>query len=120
QFLLGMTMAMQFAWLRWGVALGLLLIAVAGGVVAWPTLGPWLNERFSSTQSAAESIDGDDHDHDHAHDEGAVIELSPQALKTIGYEPLKITLGDFERTISLPGIVVERPGKSQIRVSAPL
>ena len=50
----------------------------------------------------------------------AFIELSPQALKNIAYEPLTVALGSYDRAISLPGIVVERPGKSQLRVSAPL
>jgi multidrug efflux pump subunit AcrA (membrane-fusion protein) len=60
-------------------------------------------------------------DHDEAQEAAAdSIELSPEALKTIDFQPLRITRGDFERKVSLPGMVVERPGKSQIRVSAPL
>lgn len=66
---------------------------------------------------------GDDHAHahDHAgHEDATSLELSPQALKNIGYEPFTVALRDFERNISLPGMVVERPGKTQYRVSAPL
>jgi multidrug efflux pump subunit AcrA (membrane-fusion protein) len=63
----------------------------------------------------------DEHAHDeHAHGEQESIELSAAALKNIGYRPHTVTVGDYERTISMPGMVVERPGKSQIRVSAPL
>jgi membrane fusion protein, heavy metal efflux system len=78
--------------------------------------------------------DGHDHDgHDHSeasesptahdHDEHAgtaVLELTPQALKNIGYEPFTVAVGDYQRTISFPGIVVERPGKTQVYVAAPL
>jgi multidrug efflux pump subunit AcrA (membrane-fusion protein) len=63
----------------------------------------------------------DDHAHDHAgHEETTSIELSSQALKNIGFEPFTVKLDTYEKTISLPAIVAERPGKSQLRVSAPL
>jgi cobalt-zinc-cadmium efflux system membrane fusion protein len=68
--------------------------------------------------------EGEDHEaHDHAehdHDEAAVLELTPQALKNIAYKPHKVAKGDYERTISLPGMVVERPGRTQLHVAAPL
>jgi len=49
-----------------------------------------------------------------------MIELSPQALQNIGYVPHIVALGNYRRTISLPGMIVERRGQSQIRVSTPL
>lgn len=75
-----------------------------------------------------EKADGHDHaghDHSHAgHEEGNSIELSLQARKNLGIEGkdgiVKIELKPFTRTISLPGIVVERPGRSLVQVSAPL
>ena len=76
-----------------------------------------------SGSTSAESSTHDEHEHahdEHIHDEQAAIELSGAALKNIGYAPHTVALGDYERTISMPGMVVERPGKSQIRVSAPL
>jgi multidrug efflux pump subunit AcrA (membrane-fusion protein) len=54
-----------------------------------------------------------------AHDEATALALSPQALKNIGFEPVTIGIGSYERTISLPGMVVERPGRTQIQVAAP-
>ncbi|MEX0612097.1 MAG: efflux RND transporter periplasmic adaptor subunit [Pirellulales bacterium] len=77
-----------------------------------------VNARTTSAEAPAQ--DDHQHAHDDDHGEQASIELSAAALKNIGYKPYTVTLGDYERAISMPGMVVERPGKSQIRVSAPL
>ncbi|MEZ6119305.1 MAG: efflux RND transporter periplasmic adaptor subunit [Pirellulaceae bacterium] len=95
----------------------------------------------SSSEGSAEHDHGHghdhgDHDHDddpfelfrqqgglkptHDHDEETAIELSSSGLKNIGFEPLKVSVGRFERTISLPAMVVERPGRSQLQITAPL
>ena len=120
--------------------LSLVAVGLVSGIAAvW---GPkWLAARNEPPQSAAdfaaaigggdehaeddhEHAEGDGHDHaahDHAgHEDASSLELSAQALKNIGYEPFTVAPRDFERSISLPGMVVERPGKSQYRVSAPL
>lgn len=120
------------------IALALLAVAIGAGVVWGPRLmASWRGEpqRESAADFAAaiggapkhaedDHAAGDDHGHaahDHAgHEDAASLELSPQALKNIGYEPFTVSLRDFERSISLPGMVVERPGKTQYRVSAPL
>jgi len=66
----------------------------------------------------------DDHAHaqkvkyDHKHDEAAAIKLSQQARGNIGLRTAKVELKPFERTITVPGIVVERPGWSVIEVTA--
>ncbi len=61
------------------------------------------------------------HDHDHAgHDEVNSIELSPQARKNIGLKEGKVELSDFVKTVTVPSIVVERPGRSVLQVTAPL
>jgi multidrug efflux pump subunit AcrA (membrane-fusion protein) len=72
----------------------------------------------STGKGAADSHEG----HDHAgHDEGNSIELSLQARKNIGLgEPLKVQLQTFTKTLSVPGMVVERPGRSTIEVTAPM
>jgi multidrug efflux pump subunit AcrA (membrane-fusion protein) len=85
---------------------------------------------IESPQAEADGHATDAHDHDAEHaehddeahhdEETAAIELSAQALKNIGYKPFTIALGNYERKISVPGMIVERPGKSQIQVSAPL
>jgi multidrug efflux pump subunit AcrA (membrane-fusion protein) len=88
-------------------------------------------ERILSLSSPPESkVDshsapegGDSHaGHDHAgHSEQNSLELSVQARKNIGLgEPLTVQLQPFTKTISVPGMVVERPGRSTIEVTAPM
>jgi membrane fusion protein, heavy metal efflux system len=72
--------------------------------------------------------DEDEHDHaheakkiyDHPHDEAGAIKLSDQAKGNIGLRVAKVELSTFERTITVPGIVVERPGWSVMEVTAPM
>ena len=62
---------------------------------------------------------GDEHDHDHAPAaKNSSIELSPAGLKNIGFQPAKVSLEAFERTETLPAIVVERPGNTVPRNGA--
>lgn len=72
----------------------------------------------SAGESAADSHAG----HDHAgHDEGNSLELSLQARKNIGLgEPMQVRLETFTRTVSVPGMVVERPARSTLEVTAPM
>jgi membrane fusion protein, heavy metal efflux system len=106
--------------------LGVFAVTLFGGALLY---GPAAMELLKSSTSSFEKLADehsadahDDHDgHSHGDSKSAnTIELSPQALKNIGFEPLKITVGNYEKSISLPGMVVERPGRSQLRVSAPL
>jgi multidrug efflux pump subunit AcrA (membrane-fusion protein) len=67
--------------------------------------------------------DGHDHGDDHAHeghtDENS-LELSEQARRSIGLREGDIALTTFHRTISVPGIVVERRGRSRLTIIAPM
>ena len=110
------------------------LVAVAAvGVVAaaaWATSGRWLSltSRGASASKSTDEHAGHDHEaghdedaHDHAaHSEGTSIELSDKALKNIGYRPITVELGAFERTVTIPAIVVEQPGRTQVHITAPL
>jgi biotin carboxyl carrier protein len=92
-------------------------------------------------EAAHEHDDADDHDHDHdadadehehhhehgkppvynhPHDEAATVKLSPAAQKNIGLRLAVVKLGSFQRTMSVPGVVVERPGWSVVEVTAPM
>jgi multidrug efflux pump subunit AcrA (membrane-fusion protein) len=65
--------------------------------------------------------DGDHHEHDHGHGGDLnSIELTPQGRRNIGLRTAKVERNDFERTITVPGVIVERPGRSTIEVTAPL
>lgn len=88
-----------------------------------------LRDKFTSTRAATEKNDehpaadeGHDHaGHDHAgHNEVDSLEISEQARSNIGLKTAKVELRSFQRTIGIPGIIVERPGHSVVQVSAPL
>lgn len=92
---------------------------------------PWVKSRAAEwladkpSQASAAQHDradgGDDHDHGHeGHSESSSIELSAKALKNIGFQPVTITRAAFSKTVTLPAIIVERPGRSQIHITAPL
>jgi len=96
----------------------LAIVATAGGLLAY-------KQWFSSTGSkpvatAGGKADGHGDHHDHGHGGANTVTLSASALKNIRYKPHTVALGDYARTISMPGIIIERPGKSLVRVSAPL
>lgn len=67
---------------------------------------------------------GHDHaGHSHAHNDAHSLELSKQAMGNIGLtdEYLRpVSLETFRRTITVPAIVVERPGRTRIEVSTPM
>jgi len=57
---------------------------------------------------------------DHKHDEAAAVSLSGAAQQNVGIRLAKVELAPFERTITVPAMVVERPGRSNVQVAAPL
>jgi multidrug efflux pump subunit AcrA (membrane-fusion protein) len=63
---------------------------------------------------------GADHDGEHHEHEENLVELSPQAQKSIGLKLERVQLTTFTRTVTVPGIVTERPGRSLFEVTAPL
>lgn len=101
----------------------LIAVVVVGvlGAAAWATSSKWLPQRGESSAVEAHGEHGDEHGHSHASGAAATsVKLSAKALKNIGFEPLAIKLGDFERKITLPAMVIEQPGRNQIHVTAPL
>src|SRR5690606_21972707 len=127
---------------RWLWAITLLLVGGLGSLMR----DRWLPaaSRFARQEEAVQpSAEGDDpahagdaraghaHDgHDHAHDHGGhehdhanSLDLSPQGLRTIGLTPEMIRpveLGTFRRSITVPAVVAERPGRTQVQVATPM
>lgn len=74
--------------------------------------------------------DADGHDHasesagkkvpDHKHIEAEAVKLSTAAQENVGLRLATVELKPFERTMTVPAMVVERPGRSSIQVAAPL
>lgn len=90
----------------------------------------------TKTDHAVEAEDGHDHAshageehpepaeaapaYDHRHDEAETIKLSAQAQANIGVQLTRVELQPFDRSVTLPGMVVERPGWSIVEVTAPM
>ncbi|WP_237607327.1 efflux RND transporter periplasmic adaptor subunit [Roseimaritima sediminicola] len=69
--------------------------------------------------------DGHDHDgHDHeGHNEETSLDLSAQAMRNIGLSKETIQpvrLSTFRRSITVPAVVVERPGRTRVQVATPM
>ncbi|MCA9102366.1 MAG: efflux RND transporter periplasmic adaptor subunit [Planctomycetales bacterium] len=120
---------------RWPRAVGIAVatvcvvgvaVALAATRSAWePTLRGYLALAASSDSSEADDARAvAEHDHasdDHAgHDEFSSVRLSDRALKNIGFAAFTVTPQDYTQQLTLPAIVVERPGRSQIHITAPL
>ena len=104
-------------------------LLIAGGAFAAtsPVWLPWARPMVSNwlaRQSAPSTPQPDEHaghDHGHAgHSEDSSIELSANALRNVGFEPITIEPTTYVKTITVPAMVVERPGRSQIHITAPL
>ena len=106
--------------LLWFFGIGLVVAIVA--IVARPQLPILAGLWHKSPPAEVEAEDSHaGHDHGHAgHDESNSLELSKQARNNLGLKTLTIELKPFEKTIAVPGILIERPGQSTIEVTAPL
>ena len=115
-----------------GVAVVAIVAAAAATFQLWlPSVRSVVGAVESGEGSSANDHEGHDHEghdhegHDHevahvGHSDDTAIELSTTGLKNIDFEPVQVTLSNYERTIALPAMVVERPGHSQIQITAPL
>ena len=112
---------------RWGMYLVIgigVVVAVTSREVWWPKAVKLAEQVVSSrkvTPSILDSHEGDGHAAP-ATDAGT-LELSSQAKLNLGLtkqylKPLE--LKTYFRTLSVPGMIIERPGRSRIDVSAPL
>lgn len=101
--------------------LGLVLAGVALGGAAWAYRSHWLpnSAKQSPKDGAGSEETGEEHEHAHAAGAKTAVQVSATGLKNIGFEPATVTLSSFERSEIIPAIVVERPGKTQIHVTAP-
>ncbi len=119
----------------WAVSVLSLTVTVVVGLLTFTLWGPALSESVAAMRdklTAAESMH-EDHDagegeaaHDHAADAGAAdaqssaLELSEKARKNVGLTLLTIQPRDYARTISVPAMLAERPGRTEITVAAPM
>lgn len=110
--------------------IGLLIAAFVFRDAWWEPTRNWVQGVAKGNQSAgdehdhAESEDERDHDgHSHEHSAATSLDLSPQARLNLGLTPEQlrpVQLQDYYRSITVPAIVAERPGRTHIEISAPL
>ncbi|MEQ8212212.1 MAG: efflux RND transporter periplasmic adaptor subunit [Lacipirellulaceae bacterium] len=99
------------------------LVCLLLGAIALLTRERWLPGFQSATTEpkAEHRLNSEEDHHSHAgHNEAASIELSANALRNISYKPFEVTSTQFVKKLSLPAIVVERPGRSQLHITSPL
>ncbi len=109
----------------WAAVVVCLVMAVVLRDSWWPRVNG-LIDRLTA-HSASES--GEEHTDHAAHDEHAAgpapafLDLSPEAMKNLGLtsESLQpIGLTTYRKTISVPALIVERPGQTLLQVSTPM
>lgn len=97
--------------------LGLILIPI---VVLAAAAGGYFAGQWSSAASAPADAAGhsphDDHDHG-AEEEANELALSDQARQNLGLKTGAVVLKDYWRTVVMPGVVAEKPGQSERRIS---
>lgn len=109
-----------------------LTVALLTVGIAWGFSDQWfpIARRWAATQLAAaqKNTTTDKHDDEYedgheGHDEGTSLELSDQARRNIGLTDeyiREIELETFTRSMTVPAMVVERPGLTDIKVVAPM
>ncbi|WP_234952468.1 efflux RND transporter periplasmic adaptor subunit [Rhodopirellula baltica] len=123
--------------MKWVWLVATLIVLIVGGI-SWkhwfPPTKAWVDQTAVSFRGGGESHEGeaageaDPHaGHDHAahagHDDAMSLELSKQAIRNIGLsdETIRpIKLETFRRSITVPAVVVERPGRSRVQVATPM
>jgi len=93
-----------------------------------PKASQWLTaigDRFNHQEDGQDAA-VDDHSQASAHAGHAGIgaetslQMSEHARKNVGLQLVTIKPRDFARTIAVPAMIAERPGRTQIKVSAPM
>ncbi len=110
------------SWTKWFLA-GVAAVGAVLAIVFYPQWQPPAQRLITSFTNAAAAKPKEPEPGHAAHGNPNAIELSHQARKNIGLtddliQPVK--LQPFTRSISVPGMVVERPGRSVVEVTAPL
>lgn len=95
------------------------------GLAIWFTRGMWLPAVAGSSATdptAKEPGRSAEHgdEHDHGNTQTSNITLSERGLENIGFRPVTVSLQPFEQTVTVPAIVAEKPGQTQIHLSSPV
>jgi multidrug efflux pump subunit AcrA (membrane-fusion protein) len=135
-------------WIVGGIAAAVVGLAAVTWAFWWPSAERWVQHAIAATRDAPPATGhghahddphedgghehehaGHDHvahahgEHAHAHSEATSLHLSPQAQRNLGLNSQTVrpvALETYRRAITVPAIVVERPGRTRIQVATPL
>lgn len=98
-----------------------------------PGTEAWVKDTIAGRRSSAsathdehssEESDAHDHgSHGHDHDEAESLDLSEKALRNLGLTPefiQPVALTTYRRSITVPALIVERPGRTRLQVATPM
>ncbi|QEG41530.1 efflux RND transporter periplasmic adaptor subunit [Roseimaritima ulvae] len=105
------------------IAIGVLVVVIAAVSYGswWPALSAWVDRTLASQSELPE--DAPAHRPHAASGSTLSLELTPQARRNLGLTDRylqPIQLSTYRRSITVPAIVVAKPGRSSIVVSSPL
>jgi len=115
-------------WIRLGFGIAFLVALGVTWSRWWPPLSTWIDNTMNAQRAKAvaggEPAD-DGHNHAPAAGASAVLslDLSPQAMRNLGLtsdwlRPVELTT--YHRSITVPAVVVPKPGRSEVIVTSPL
>ncbi len=113
-------------WAFPAMAVIVVVMAIVFRGIWWQPLSHWVAGTVQGQHSTnGEQTDSSDEQHQDGqpHDESVSLDLSEKAMLNLGLtnEYLKpLQLETFRKTISVPAIIQERPGRTRIKVSTPL
>lgn len=112
----------NFRVIVWSVILVLMTTALLTHRRWWPQVSAFVAPS-SVSSDRKETHDHDDSGHDNSHETPNELELSEAARRNLGLtnEFLKpLALKPYRRTVTIPAVIVAKPGRTQVEVSTPL
>ncbi|MGB6043236.1 MAG: efflux RND transporter periplasmic adaptor subunit [Pirellulales bacterium] len=116
--------------LKWSVAIVIVTAVAVLGTIFHKQWLPMANALLASASPSVEQPeshndahaghDGHSDNGHEGHNEATSLELSDKALRNVGFRPYVVKLQPFIKTTAVPAMVVERPGRSQLDVTAPM
>ena len=126
--------ALRSRWILGVAIVTLIVIGFATHSIWWEPGQNWVRATITGNRKVS-SLDSHDHGsaggedahahegHDRGHDDATSLELSAQAQGNIGLTPeylQPIKLETFRRTITVPAMIVDRPGRTRVEISTPM
>ncbi|HIF30636.1 MAG: efflux RND transporter periplasmic adaptor subunit [Pirellulaceae bacterium] len=102
-----------------GSAILSIVVGIGLLITAGATQRLWLPQLQRLTGNSPSSEEAEVHDHDEGN-QGDTLQLSSAARKNIGLWTRVVRTQTFTKTVSVPAMIVERPGRSQVEITAPL